>query len=271
MHFILGPCVIESELHALGVARRLASLGRKLGVELTYKSSFDKANRSSASSPRGPGLEDGLAILAEVKGECGLPILTDVHECAQVDRVAEVADIIQIPAFLCRQTDLLQAAIATGKQVLVKKGQFMSPAEMAGVVEKARSAAPGGYLPEHGLLLCERGTSFGYNELVVDMRGLAQMAELGHPVVFDCTHSVQRPGANGKTSGGDREMVPVLARAAAAVGVDAMFIETHPDPARAHSDAATAWPLDRLESLMLEILAIDAVRQGKALASIPAQ
>jgi 2-dehydro-3-deoxyphosphooctonate aldolase (KDO 8-P synthase) len=251
-----GPCVIESEVQALHVARHLAAVAGRGGVEIVYKSSFDKANRSSAASPRGPGMERGLEILAEVKTLTGLRVLTDIHETAQAGPVSEVADILQIPAFLCRQTDLLQAAVQTGRPVLVKKGQFMSPHDMKNIVVKAEAALGGAALPYESLMLCERGTSFGYNELVVDMRSLEIMRQFGHPIVFDATHAVQRPGAQGQSSGGDRALIPALARAAAAVGIDGLFLETHPDPARALSDPATAWPLAEFEALIEDVLAI---------------
>jgi 2-dehydro-3-deoxyphosphooctonate aldolase (KDO 8-P synthase) len=256
MRVFAGPCVIENEVQALHVARHLAAAAGRLGVEIVYKSSFDKANRSSAASARGPGLERGLEILAEVKALTGLRVLTDVHETAQVERAAEVVDILQVPAFLCRQTDLLQAAVRTGRPVLVKKGQFVSPRDMKNIVAKAQAAFGGASLPYESLMLCERGTSFGYNDLVVDMRSLEIMRGFGHPVIFDATHAAQRPGADGHCSGGDRAMVPVLARAAAAVGIDGLFVETHPDPARAQSDAATAWPLAEFELLIEDVLAI---------------
>jgi 2-dehydro-3-deoxyphosphooctonate aldolase (KDO 8-P synthase) len=251
-----GPCVIESEVQALHVARHLAAVAGRAGVEIVYKSSFDKANRSSAASPRGPGMERGLEILAEVKTLTGLRVLTDIHETAQAGPVSEVADILQIPAILCRQTDLLQAAVQTGRPVLVKKGQFMSPHDMKNIVVKAEAALGGAALPYESLMLCERGTSFGYNELVVDMRSLEIMRQFGHPIVFDATHAVQRPGAQGQSSGGDRALIPALARAAAAVGIDGLFLETHPDPARALSDPATAWPLAEFEALIEDVLAI---------------
>lgn len=262
MLIIAGPCVIESATQAIQIARRLAEMAGRLGVEIVYKSSFDKANRSSSLSPRGPGLETGLAILGEVQTMTGLRVITDVHECEQVEAVAEVSDIIQIPAFLCRQTDLVQAAVRTGKPVMIKKGQFLSPQEMGNIVAKAQAAAPTGILDPQSLMLCERGTSFGYGDLVVDMRSLEIMRDLGFPVIFDATHSVQRPGARGHSSGGDRQLVPALARAAAAVGIDGLFIETHPDPERALSDPATMWPLDQLEGLLEQVLAVDLAAHG---------
>jgi 2-dehydro-3-deoxyphosphooctonate aldolase (KDO 8-P synthase) len=261
---IAGPCVIESRDMALRTAEALAAIGDRLNVAIIYKSSFDKANRSSAASPRGPGIDEGLAILAAVKAQTGLPVLTDVHETAQVAVVAEVADILQIPAFLARQTDLIQAAAKTGRTLNVKKGQFMAPADMAQVVAKVAAALPDELKVEDQLWLCERGTSFGYHDLVVDMRGFAQMQSTGCKVIFDASHSVQRPAALGDRSGGDREAIPALARAAVAAGVDGLFIETHPDPANAHSDAATVWPLNRLESLLADLLTINALVKGQA-------
>jgi 2-dehydro-3-deoxyphosphooctonate aldolase (KDO 8-P synthase) len=261
---IAGPCVIESRDMALRTAEALAAIGDRLNVAIVYKSSFDKANRSSAASPRGPGMDDGLTILAEVKAQTGLAVLTDVHETQQVSAAAQVADILQIPAFLARQTDLIQAAAKTGRILNVKKGQFMAPADMAQIVAKVAAALPTGLNAEDQLWLCERGTSFGYHDLVVDMRGFAQMRSTGCKVIFDASHSVQRPAALGDRSGGDREAIPALARAAVAAGVDGLFIETHPDPANAHSDAATVWPLDRLEPLLADLLAINALVKGQS-------
>ncbi|KPF79976.1 2-dehydro-3-deoxyphosphooctonate aldolase [alpha proteobacterium AAP81b] len=255
---IAGPCVIESEALALATARRLAEIAENLGLLLIYKSSFDKANRTSGTSFRGPGMAEGLRILGKVRAETGLPVLTDVHETAQVAAVAAVVDVLQVPAFLARQTDLVEAAAASGRPVLFKKAQYMAPADMVPLVAKARAA--GG----ETLLLGERGTSFGYNNLVSDMRSLEIMAETGCPVVFDATHSVQAPGAGGTVSGGDRRFVPALARAAVAVGIAGLFVETHPDPAAALSDAATVWPLADLEPLLARLLAIDAVVKGRA-------
>lgn len=254
---IAGPCVIESLDHALHAAATLGSIAEELNIKIVYKSSFDKANRSAEGSRRGPGLEGGLGILAKVKAETGLQILTDVHETAQVAAVAEVADVVQIPAFLARQTDLLQAAAASGRIVNIKKGQFMAPGDMANAVGKAAAVLPAGCSAQDKVWLCERGTSFGYHDLVVDMRGLAIMRETGCKVIFDASHSVQRPAALGNRSGGDRDAIPALARAAVAAGVDGLFIETHPDPENAHSDAATVWPLDRLEPLLRDLIAID--------------
>ena len=254
---IAGPCVIESLDLALRTGEALAVMAERLKIAIVYKSSFDKANRSAGDSPRGPGLEEGLTILAKVKAQTGLPILTDVHESNQVKAAAAVADVLQIPAFLARQTDLIQAAAATGCYVNIKKGQFMAPADMANVVAKAAAALPDGTPRNARIWLCERGTSFGYHDLVVDMRGLATMRETGCKVLFDASHSVQKPAALGNSSGGVREAIPALARAAVAAGVDGLFIETHPDPAKAHSDSATVWPLDRLETLLRSLLEID--------------
>jgi 2-dehydro-3-deoxyphosphooctonate aldolase (KDO 8-P synthase) len=254
---IAGPCVIESLDLALRTGEALAAMAEKLGTTIVYKSSFDKANRSAGGSPRGPGMDEGLSILARVKAETGLPILTDVHETSQVAAVAEVADVIQIPAFLARQTDLLQTAAATGRFLNIKKGQFMAPSDMRNAVGKVAAALPPELAVEERVWLCERGTSFGYHDLVVDMRGLAIMRETGCKVIFDASHSAQKPSALGNRSGGDREAIPALARAAVAAGVDGLFIETHPDPANAHSDAATVWPIDRLEGLLRSLIAID--------------
>jgi len=258
---VAGPCVIESADHALGVAEQLARIGDRLNLPLVFKSSFDKANRTSGTSPRGPGLDEGLAILARVRAETGLPVLTDVHETAQVPAVAEVADIVQIPAFLSRQTDLLRAAAATGRVVNIKKGQFMAADDMVHAAAKVGDALPPGCAVAEHVILTERGTSFGYHDLIVDMRSLGKMCATGLPTLFDASHSVQSPGgANGK-SGGAREWIPLLARAAAAAGISGLFIETHPDPANAWSDSATVWPLDRLEALLADVARIhDLVR-----------
>ncbi|HWI85378.1 MAG TPA: 3-deoxy-8-phosphooctulonate synthase [Sphingomonas sp.] len=264
LFLIAGPCVIESEAMALAVAETLRGIADRLGILLIYKSSFDKANRSAGSAFRGPGLDEGLRILEKVRAETGLPILTDVHEVHQVKPVAEVADILQTPAFLARQTDLIEAVAMSGKPANIKKGQFMAPGDMGNVINKARAATAGAGLPPPTLMVAERGASFGYHNLVVDMRGLVIMRDTGCPVVFDATHSVQLPGGNGTSSGGQREFVPVLARAAVAVGVSGLFMETHPDPAQAKSDGPNAWPLDRLEGLLASLLAID--RTVKALA-----
>jgi 2-dehydro-3-deoxyphosphooctonate aldolase (KDO 8-P synthase) len=259
---IAGPCVIEGLDHALGIAARLAEIGHRLGVGTIFKSSFDKANRTAGDSPRGPGLDAGLEVLARVKAKTGLPVLTDVHETGQVSAVAEIADIIQIPAFLARQTDLLTAAGASGRAVNVKKGQFMAPGDMLHAAAKIGAALPQGASPSDTIMLCERGTSFGYHDLVVDMRSLGILRTSGLPVVFDASHSVQRPsGADGK-SGGARDFIPLLARAAAGAGIDGLFVETHPDPALAWSDAATVWPLDRLEPLLADVVSVhDLVRE----------
>lgn len=254
---IAGPCVIESEEHALTVAHELARIAERLDILLIYKSSFDKANRTSGASFRGPGMEEGLRILEKVRAETGLPVLTDVHEPAQAAPVAGIVDVLQTPAFLARQTDFIGAVAATGKPVNIKKAQFMAPADMANVVEKARVSAREAGHAQDNFLLCERGTSFGYNTLVSDMRGLAIMAETGCPVVFDATHSVQQPGGLGSRSGGQSQYVPLLARAAVAAGVAGVFMETHPDPANALSDGPNALPLDRFEGLVRQLVAID--------------
>ena len=254
---IAGPCVIEGEEHLLQVAEQLQEVCGKLGVPLVLKSSYDKANRTSLRSFRGPGLDRGLEILGRVREKTGLPVLTDVHEVAQVIPVAEVADALQIPAFLCRQTDLLLAVGQSGRAVNVKKGQFLSPSEVPRIVEKVVSTG------NHQLLITERGTSFGYNNLVVDIRNLPIVRALGYPVVFDATHSLQLPGGAGVASGGLREYVPHLARAAVAAGCDAIFMEVHPNPDRAPSDGATMWPLRELERLLAQLLRIAAaVREG---------
>jgi len=263
---IAGPCVIESRDFSLRTAERLKEISGRLGVHLIYKSSFDKANRSSGTSFRGPGMEDGLRILAAVRAETGLPVLTDVHAEGQVAAVAEVVDVLQTPAFLARQTDFIAAVARSGKPVNIKKAQFMAPADMKHVVTKARNAAEAAGLPTDNFLVCERGASFGYNNLVSDMRSLAIMRDTGCPVVFDATHSVQLPGGQGDRSGGQREFVPVLARAAVAAGVAGVFMETHPDPDQALSDGPNAWPLDRMEMLLRDLLAIDQVVKASPLA-----
>ncbi len=247
--FILGPCVIESREHSLRMAEALARLAAQREIPVIYKSSFDKANRQSLRSFRGPGMEEGLRVLAEVREASGLPVLTDIHEPAQAAVAAEVVDVLQTPAFLCRQTDLLVAAGRTGKPVNIKKGQFLHPEAMAQAAEKVESG--GGQA-----LLCERGTTFGYNNLVVDMRSLAIMRALGRPVIFDATHSVQLPGAAGAASGGQREFVPVLARAAVAAGVDGIFMEVHDDPDNAPCDGPNMIPLDQLPGLIDSLLRI---------------
>jgi len=262
LFFIAGPCVIESEALALATATRLRAIAERLGVLLIYKSSFDKANRSSGTSFRGPGIEEGLRILEKVRAETGLPVLTDVHAEDQVTMVAEVVDVLQTPAFLARQTDFIAAVAACGKPVNIKKAQFMAPGDMMHVITKARSAAMVADVPSDNFLVCERGASFGYNNLVSDMRSLAILQTTGCPVVFDATHSVQLPGGQGDRSGGQREFVPLLARAAVGAGVAGVFLETHPDPDHALSDGPNSWPLDKLEPLLERLVAIDAVVKG---------
>jgi 2-dehydro-3-deoxyphosphooctonate aldolase (KDO 8-P synthase) len=250
---IAGPCVIESEQLAIDTSGALKEICARLEIPLIFKSSFDKANRTSGSSFRGPGMEEGLRILAEVKRQVGLPVLTDVHEDTDISAVATVVDVMQTPAFLCRQTNFVQRVAAAGIPVNLKKGQFLSPWEMKSVVEKAKSTG------NEQIMVCERGVSFGYNNLVSDMRSLAVMRETGCPVVFDATHSVQLPGGQGESSGGQREFIPVLARAAIAVGVSGLFMETHPDPGQALSDGPNAWPLDQIEDLLTTLKGLDAV------------
>jgi 2-dehydro-3-deoxyphosphooctonate aldolase (KDO 8-P synthase) len=254
---IAGPCVVESEDLQLRTAERLKSITEKLGIFFIFKSSFDKANRSSDKSYRGPGMDEGLRILEKVRDTLDVPILTDVHDIPQIEPVAEVVDVLQTPAFLARQTDFIHAVAASGKPVNIKKAQFMAPQDMKNVVDKARNAAQAAGVNEETIMVCERGTSFGYNNLVSDMRSLSIMRETGCPVVFDATHSVQLPGGQGTSSGGQREFVPVLARAAVATGVAGLFMETHPDPARAKSDGPNAWPLDRMEALLTTLVEID--------------
>jgi 2-dehydro-3-deoxyphosphooctonate aldolase (KDO 8-P synthase) len=254
---IAGPCVIESEALVLDVAGRMKEITGALGIPYIFKASFDKANRSSKSGFRGPGIAEGLRVLAEVRRQVGVPVLTDVHEDTPMAEVASVVDVLQTPAFLCRQTNFILSACSQGKPVNVKKGQFLSPWEMANVVEKARSTGNG------QVMVCERGFSFGYNNLVSDMRGLAVMRATGAPVVFDATHSVQLPGGQGASSGGQREFVPVLARAAVAAGVAGLFMETHPEPAKALSDGPNAWPLDRMRSLLTVLKEIDAAAKSR--------
>ncbi len=256
---IAGPCVIESEQLQMDVAGRLKEITARLGVPFIFKSSFDKANRSSGTSFRGPGMDKGLEILAKIKKELGVPVLTDVHTEAEVPAVAAVVDVLQTPAFLCRQTDFIRAVAQSGKPVNIKKGQFLAPHDMKNVIDKARAAAAEKGLPTDAFMACERGASFGYNNLVSDMRSLAIMRETGAPVVFDATHSVQLPGGQGTSSGGMREMVPVLARAAVAVGVAGLFMETHPDPAKALSDGPNAVPLNRMQALLETLVALDRV------------
>ena len=256
---IAGPCVIESEQLQMDVAGQLKEITARLGVPFIFKSSFDKANRSSGASFRGPGMDKGLEILAKIKKELGVPVLTDVHTEAEVPAVAAVVDVLQTPAFLCRQTDFIRAVAQSGKPVNIKKGQFLAPHDMKNVIDKARAAAAEKGLPTDAFMACERGASFGYNNLVSDMRSLAIMRETGAPVVFDATHSVQLPGGQGTSSGGMREMVPVLARAAVAVGVAGLFMETHPDPAKALSDGPNAVPLNRMQALLETLVALDRV------------
>ena len=255
---IAGPCVIESEQSALDIAGTLKEITGSLGIPFIYKSSFDKANRTSGNSFRGLGTEKGLAILAKVRKEIGVPVLTDVHDISEIASVAAVVDVMQTPAFLCRQTDFIRACAQSGKPVNFKKGQFLSPHEMLNVIQKARDAAVEANLPDQ-FMVCERGASFGYNNLVSDMRSLAILRETHAPVVFDATHSVQLPGGQGGSSGGQREFVPVLARAAMAVGISGIFMETHPDPAKALSDGPNAVPLNRMKELLESLVAIDAV------------
>jgi len=257
---IAGPCVIESEQLALETASQLKEITGRLGIPFIYKSSFDKANRSSIESFRGPGMQEGLRILQKVKDEIGVPVLTDVHEDTDIKAVAEVADVLQTPAFLCRQTNFITRVASAGLPVNIKKGQFLSPWEMKNVSDKAKSTG------NQQIMVCERGVSFGYNNLVSDMRSLAVMRDTGCPVVFDGTHSVQLPGGQGDSSGGQREFIPVLARAAIAVGISGLFMETHPEPAKAKSDGPNAWPLDRMEDLLLTLKNLDeATKAGEFL------
>jgi 2-dehydro-3-deoxyphosphooctonate aldolase (KDO 8-P synthase) len=257
LFLIAGPCVIESESLVLEVAGRMKEITDELGMPYVFKASFDKANRSSISSYRGPGLEKGLQILAKVKQQIGVKVLTDVHEATPVDEVAEVVDILQTPALLCRQTDFIQRVAATGKPVNIKKGQFLSPEQMLLVVEKARATG------NQNIMVCERGTCFGYQNLVSDMRALAILKQTHCPVVFDATHSVQLPGGLGACSGGQREFVPVLSRAAVAVGISGLFMETHPNPDKALSDGPNSWPLDKMRSLLQQLQAIDSCVKQK--------
>ena len=262
---IAGPCVVESLQLQIDVAGRLKEITTELGIPFIFKSSYDKANRSSGSTFRGPGMARGLEILATVKRELGVPLLTDVHSEADIAAVAAVVDVLQTPAFLCRQTDFIHAVARCGKPVNIKKGQFLAPHDMKNVIAKARDAARAAGLSEDRFLACERGASFGYNNLVSDMRSLAIMRETGAPVVFDATHSVQLPGGQGTSSGGQREFVPVLARAAVAVGVAGLFMETHPDPANALSDGPNAVPLKHMRALLEQLLALDRVIKGQPL------
>ena len=254
---IAGPCVIESEAMAMETSSKLKEITDRLGINFIYKSSYDKANRSSGDSFRGPGIEEGLRILRKVKEEVGVHILTDVHENTPIDEVSDVVDVLQTPAFLCRQTDFIIRVANSGKAVNIKKGQFLAPWDMKHVVDKARSTG------NQQIMVCERGASFGYNNLVSDMRSLAVMRESNCPVVFDATHSVQLPGGQGTSSGGQREHVPVLARAAVAAGVSGVFMETHPDPSKALSDGPNAWPLDKMESLLSTMLELDRIVKAK--------
>jgi 2-dehydro-3-deoxyphosphooctonate aldolase (KDO 8-P synthase) len=256
---IAGPCVVESEQLQMDTAGTLKEITSSLGIPFIFKSSFDKANRSSGTSFRGPGREKGLEILAKVKRELGLPVLTDVHTEDDITEAAKVVDVLQTPAFLCRQTDFIRAVAQSGKPVNIKKGQFLAPHDMKNVIDKARAAAKEAGLPEDSFMACERGASFGYNNLVSDMRSLAIMRETGAPVVFDATHSVQLPGGQGTTSGGQREMVPVLSRAAVAVGVAGLFMETHPDPAKALSDGPNAVPLKHMKAMLETLLELDRI------------
>jgi len=255
---IAGPCVIESEQSALDIAGELKKITSALGIPFIYKSSFDKANRSSGTSFRGLGMEKGLEILARVKREIGVPVLTDIHDISEIEPVSKVVDVLQTPAFLCRQTDFIRACAQSGKPVNFKKGQFLSPHEMLNVIDKARAAAAEVNLPDQ-FMVGERGASFGYNNLVSDMRSLSILREAKAPVVFDATHSVQLPGGQGTASGGQREFVPVLARAAVAVGISGLFMETHPDPAKALSDGPNAVPLNRMKELLESLVSIDSV------------
>jgi len=263
LFLIAGPCVVESRELQIEVAGRLKEMTGRLGVPFIFKSSYDKANRSSGKSFRGLGMDEGLRILAEVKRQIGVPVLTDVHETDEVKPVAAVVDVLQTPAFLCRQTDFIRAAASAGKPVNIKKGQFLSPQEMKNVVDKAREASG-----QDNVLVCERGFSFGYGNLVSDMRSLAIMRETGCPVVFDATHSVQLPGGQGTASGGQREFIPVLARAAVASGIAGLFMETHPDPAKALSDGPNAWPLGMMQGLLETLVELDRTVKKKGFAEM---
>lgn len=259
LFLMAGPCVIEGEQFALDTAGKLKELTDRLGIPFIYKSSYDKANRSSGHSFRGLGREKGLAILEKVRIQIGVPVVTDVHTESEVEEVASVVDVLQTPAFLCRQTDFIEAVARSGKPVNLKKGQFLAPEDMENVVHKAQSAAAAVGLPTDQFMVCERGVSFGYRTLVSDMRALAIMRATACPVVFDATHSVQQPGGLGTSSGGQREFVPVLARAAVASGISGLFMETHPNPAQAFSDGANAWPLELMEELLETLMALDHV------------
>jgi 2-dehydro-3-deoxyphosphooctonate aldolase (KDO 8-P synthase) len=258
---IAGPCVVESEQLQMDVAGKLKEMTAELGIPFIFKSSYDKANRSSGKSYRGPGMEKGLEILAKVRKALGVPVLTDVHTEEEVPKVAAIVDVLQTPAFLCRQTDFIHAVARAGKPVNIKKGQFLAPGDMKNVVDKAREASGA-----DNIMVCERGASFGYNNLVSDMRSLAIMRDTGCPVVFDATHSVQLPGGQGTSSGGQREFVPVLARAAVATGVSGVFMETHPDPAKALSDGPNAWPLGRMRELLAVLKEIDTLVKKRGFA-----
>lgn len=253
LFLIAGPCVIEGEQFSIDTAGQLKAIADELGIPFIYKSSFDKANRSSGTSFRGFGMDEGLRILSEVKRQIGVPVLTDIHDAEQIEPVAAVVDVLQTPAFLCRQTDFIKAVACCGKPVNIKKGQFLAPWDMKNVVDKAK-AANGGL---NNIMVCERGVSFGYNNLVSDMRALSAMRDTNCPVVFDATHSVQLPGGQGTSSGGQREFVPVLARAAVAAGISGLFMETHPDPAKAMSDGPNAWPLGKMKELLTTLKALD--------------
>jgi len=259
LFLIAGPCVIESEQMAMDTAGRLKEICAAAGVNFIYKSSYDKANRSSGTSFRGLGMDEGLRILSEVKKQIGVPVITDIHSIDEIPAVSAVADVLQTPAFLCRQTDFIQAVAASGRPVNIKKGQFLAPGDMKNVVDKAKAANGGA----DTIMVCERGVSFGYNTLISDMRGLATMRETGCPVVFDATHSVQQPGGQGDRSGGQREFVPVLARAAVAVGIAGLFAETHPDPSKALSDGPNAWPLHLMQELLETLRDIDTLVKQK--------
>jgi 2-dehydro-3-deoxyphosphooctonate aldolase (KDO 8-P synthase) len=266
LFLIAGPCVVESRQMAIDTAESLKEITASLGIPFIYKSSYDKANRSSGKSYRGLGMDKGLEILAEVRRKVGVPVLTDVHDKDDIAEVAATVDVLQTPAFLCRQTDFIHAVAASGKPVNIKKGQFLSPGEMKNVVDKAREASG-----KDTIMVCERGASFGYNNLISDMRSLAIMRETGCPVVFDATHSVQLPGGQGTSSGGQREFVPVLARAAVASGVAGVFMETHPDPDKALSDGPNAWPLDRMKELLTTLKEIDALVKRGGFAELKTQ
>ena len=265
LFLIAGPCVVESEQLQMDVAGRLKEITAALGIPFIFKSSYDKANRSSGTSFRGPGMERGLEILAQVKREIGVPVLTDVHAEAEIPAVAAVVDVLQTPAFLCRQTDFIRAVAQSGRPVNIKKGQFLAPGDMKHVIQKARDAARDAGLSQDRFMACERGASFGYNNLVSDMRSLAIMRETGAPVVFDATHSVQLPGGQGTSSGGQREFVPVLARAAVAAGIAGLFMETHPDPAKALSDGPNAVPLKHMRALLESLVDLDRAVKSRPL------